>query len=455
MPSPATISDVNFRVPESSDISPCRPLGLHSEAFVSRAKAELGLARPAALDAYKDFFWHAKPFVPAKYPSRHNRQLAARTRPVIESSPLPADLKRGEIPLSQAQVSSHHTVAPISSVVIDEGPEGKTFKFTQDVPADTTKLAEQVKTLRTESVLIPMIGKRGVRTYTLCVSSQVGCAMGCGFCETAQMGLIRSLTAEEIVQQWYAATHLLKHPEIPEPIVTPQGLEGPVRNIVFMGMGEPMDNLESVLAAIDVLRDHRGPSIPISKITISTVGRVDGIIRLAERIKSPGWHRLNLAISLNAADDEIRSKLMPVNRRWNLEALQRSLIDYPVFGGGKLCIEYVLIPGVNDTEADAQKIADFFAPINGDYQAKRQISTARALLNLIPYNPRRNSPWPAPSEESVDRFMVWLTQRNVYAKRRRTKGRDLMGACGQLGSEHIRQRKVVDLTVSSAHGDKN
>jgi 23S rRNA (adenine2503-C2)-methyltransferase len=417
--------------------------------FVARAKAELGLARPAALDAYKDFFWHAKPFDAANYPSRHNRQLAVRN---LRASGGSASLTTGEPPpqpLAHARGSSSHSVSPISSVIIDEGPEGKTFKFTQDVPADATKLAEQVKTLRTESVLIPMIGKRGVRTYTLCVSSQVGCAMGCTFCETAQMGLIRSLTAEEIVQQWYAATHLLKHPEIPEPVVTPQGLEGPVRNIVFMGMGEPMDNIENVLGAIDVLRDHRGPSIPISKITISTVGRVDGINRLAEQIKTAGWHRLNLAISLNAADDDIRSRIMPVNKRWNLRELQQALIDYPVFGGGKLCIEYVLIPGVNDAEADAQKIADFFAPINGDYQAKRQISTARALLNLIPYNPRRNSPWPAPSEESVDRFMAWLTQRNVYAKRRRTKGRDLMGACGQLGSEHIRQRKVVDLTVST------
>ncbi|HEX8877857.1 MAG TPA: 23S rRNA (adenine(2503)-C(2))-methyltransferase RlmN [Phycisphaerales bacterium] len=436
-------------MPDASADTPCRPLGLNSEAFVARAKAELGLARPAAFDAYKDFFWLARPFDAANYPSRHNRHLAEQTRRTSAGPSTSTDSTKTHLPPAHAHGSAGYTVSPISSVIIDEGPEGKTFKFTQDVPADATKLAEQVKTLRTESVLIPMIGKRGVRTYTLCVSSQVGCAMGCTFCETAQMGLIRSLTAEEIVQQWYAATHLLKHPEIPDPIVTPQGLEGPVRNIVFMGMGEPMDNIENVLSAIDVLRDHRGPSIPISKITISTVGRVDGIARLADQIKKAGWHRLNLAISLNAADDEIRSRIMPINKRWSLGQLQQSLIDYPVFGGGKLCIEYVLIPGVNDTEADAQKIADFFAPINGDYQAKRQISTARALLNLIPYNPRRNSPWPAPTEESVDRFMAWLTQRNVYAKRRRTKGRDLMGACGQLGSEHIRQRKVVDLTVSA------
>lgn len=370
---------------------------------MTRAK-EFGVARPGAMERYRSFFWRGG--------------------------------ARNEL------------VAPISSVVIDEGAEGKIFKFTQEVPASESKLAGQVEMLRAESVLIPMIGKRRVRTYTLCVSSQVGCAMGCTFCETAQMGLIRSLSIGEIVQQWYAATHFLKHAEIPEPVVTPQGLEGPVRNIVFMGMGEPMDNLENVLGAIDVLRDHRGPSIPISKITISTVGRVDGIARLADQVRKDGWHRLNLAISLNAADDTIRSDIMPINRRWNLAELQKVLIDFPVYGGGKLCIEYVLIPGVNDGDEDARRIAEFLAPINNDYRVRKNASTPRTLLNLIPYNPRRVSPWPAPTEEKVDSFLARLIELGVYAKRRRTKGRDLMGACGQLGSEHIRQRKLVDVSVS-------
>ncbi|MBX3390796.1 MAG: 23S rRNA (adenine(2503)-C(2))-methyltransferase RlmN [Phycisphaeraceae bacterium] len=381
---------------------PC-PLGHAAESFVLRAK-EHGTARPGALEQYRSFFW------------------------------------RGE--------AAGGEVARIASVVIDEGAEGRIFKFTQEVPASESKLAGQVEMLRTESVLIPMIGKRRVRTYTLCVSSQVGCAMGCTFCETAQMGLIRSLSVAEIVQQWYAATHLLKHADIPEPVVTPQGLEGPVRNIVFMGMGEPMDNLDNVLGAIDVLRDHRGPSIPISKITISTVGRVDGIARLADHIRKDGWHRLNLAISLNAASDDIRSEIMPINRRWNLSELQKALIGFPVYGGGKLCVEYVLIPGVNDSDDDATRIAKFLAPINSDYRARKNASTPRTLLNLIPYNPRRVSPWPAPTEENVDRFLARLIELGVYAKRRRTKGRDLMGACGQLGSEHIRQRKLVDLSVS-------
>lgn len=394
---------INFCVTGTSENPVPSPLGSTAEAFVTRAK-EFGVARPGAMERYRSFFW------------------------------------RGG--------ATKELVAPISSVVIDEGAEGKIFKFTQGVPASESKLAGQVEMLRTESVLIPMIGKRRVRTYTLCVSSQVGCAMGCTFCETAQMGLIRSLSIGEIVQQWYAATHFLKHAEIPEPVVTPQGLEGPVRNIVFMGMGEPMDNLENVLGAIDVLRDHRGPSIPISKITISTVGRVDGIARLADQVRKDGWHRLNLAISLNAADDSIRSDIMPINRRWNLGELQKALIGFPVYGGGKLCIEYVLIPGVNDGDEDARRIAEFLAPINNDYRVRKNASTPRTLLNLIPYNPRRVSPWPAPTEEKVDSFLARLIELGVYAKRRRTKGRDLMGACGQLGSEHIRQRKLVDVSVS-------
>ncbi|MFN9973800.1 MAG: hypothetical protein ACK58T_28295, partial [Phycisphaerae bacterium] len=136
-------------MPDASDHSPCRPLGLGSEAFIARAKSELGLARPAALDAYKDFFWHARPFDAANYPSRHNRhQRALGASGGSDSLPEPNQ------PSLCATGSTGHAVAPISNVIIDEGPEGKTFKFTQDVPADATKLAEQVKTLRTESVLI-------------------------------------------------------------------------------------------------------------------------------------------------------------------------------------------------------------------------------------------------------------------------------------------------------------
>jgi 23S rRNA (adenine2503-C2)-methyltransferase len=282
-------------------------------------------------------------------------------------------------------------------------------------------LAASPISLETESVLIPMIGRTGVPTYTLCVSSQVGCAMGCVFCETGQMGLMRSLSAGEIVGQWFAAAHQI-------------GIRP--KNVVFMGMGEPMDNLDAVLQAIAVLTDHRGPAVPMSKITISTVGRLDGIRRMAEHIATPGWHRLNIALSLNAPNDEIRSRIMPINRKTPMLELREALLAWPRCGQSAFCVEYVLIPGVNDARKHAEQVAEWARPLP-------------ACINVIPYNPRRNSPWPAPDEASVEAFLGWLTQAGAYAKRRRTKGRAMMGACGQLGNEQIRKRQWVVPTVES------
>jgi 23S rRNA (adenine2503-C2)-methyltransferase len=300
----------------------------------------------------------------------------------------------------------------IPSVVRDlreESPEGQVIKFVQDVGGG----------LETESVLIPMIGAMGIPSYTLCVSSQVGCAMGCTFCETAQMGLIRSLSAAEIVAQWFAAAHVI-------------GIRP--KNMVFMGMGEPLDNLDNVIDAVAVLTDTNGPGVAMTKITVSTVGRVDGIRRLAAQVHTPGWHRLSLAVSVNAPNDEVRSRLMPINRKWGMAELRDALLEWPKYGGAKICAEYVLIPGVNDAREHARQLAEWVRPLP-------------ACVNLIPYNPRRNSPWPAPEESRVVEFMGWLADEGAYVKRRRTKGRDMMGACGQLGNEKIRGRKFVQLGV--------
>jgi 23S rRNA (adenine2503-C2)-methyltransferase len=174
---------------------------------------------------------------------------------------------------------------------------------------------------------------------------------------------------------------------------------------------------------------------------------------MREQIKQPTWHRLNLALSLNAPNDEVRDVLMPINRRWKMEELQQELIDWPRFGGNKLCIEYVLIPGVNDSREHAAQVANFVRPLkslvregaSGDEAADTR---ERAVVNVIPYNPRRSSPWPAPTEEQVNAFIGWLIEERVFVKRRRTKGRQMMGACGQLGNEQIRGRRMVDLTVS-------
>jgi len=316
--------------------------------------------------------------------------------------------------------------SPVHRTVRSECAEGTTIKFTQLVPGRR----EGDPPLETESVLIPMVGRKGRLTYTLCVSSQVGCAMGCVFCQTAQMGLIRHLTPAEIVGQWFAATHELKHT---------------VSNIVFMGMGEPMDNLDSVIQAISVLTDHRGVALPMSKIVVSTVGRTDGLRRLGAKIREHGWRRLNLAISLNAPNDEIRREIMPINRAMPLRALRDALEAWPLYGGAKICFEYVLIPGINDRPEHAAQVADFVLG-RGDYAGSPRLD---GMVNLIPYNPRDNSPWSAPDEADVDLFLTWLLENGVYAKRRRTKGRETMAACGQLGNPALRRRPSPPVALTT------
>ncbi len=312
----------------------------------------------------------------------------------------------------------------------EPGVLGETVKILTEVPArpEGSSHAEKAaaasdKMLPVESVVIPMLGSTGKLTHTLCVSSQVGCAMGCEFCETAQMGLIRNLTPAEIVAQWHTAEfgHCAREGKT-------------IKNIVFMGMGEPLDNLDNVLRAIEILTDNNGPGISPRNITVSTVGRVDGLRRLREQCTKEGWRRLGIAISVNAPNDEVRNSIMPINRKWNMAELQEVLIDFPRSGNVPIMIEYVLIPGVNDADAHADELVEFVRPLH-------------CAVNIIPYNPRRDSPWPAPEEADVERFVNRVKSGGVFTKRRGTKGRDQMAACGQLGTEHIRGRKMVDLTT--------
>lgn len=320
----------------------------------------------------------------------------------------------------------------------EPGDEGVTIKFVQRLPNPEHRLADRgIDFDDIESVIIPMVGRSKRQTHTLCVSSQVGCALGCDFCETAQMGLIRSLTAAEIVAQWWAAKFI-------------EGIH--IDNIVFMGMGEPMDNLDEVLKAIECLTDHNGVNIPMASITISTVGRVDGLRRIKELVQVRGWKRLGLALSLNASNDEVRSKLMPINKKWNMQALQAILLELrEVRGGRKIMIEYVLIPGVNDADEHAVELAVWMKPFSKD-PTREKGKGHGGLLNIIPYNPRRDSPWPAPTEEQVERFVTRLMGLGLFVNCRRTKGRDSMAACGQLGTAEIRKRELVQMKTSAQKG---
>lgn len=292
----------------------------------------------------------------------------------------------------------------------EDTPEGVITKFVQQLDVE-----RQGVKLEAESVVIPMIGRKGRLAHSLCVSSQVGCAMGCGFCETAQMGLMASLTPAQIVGQWHAARHQL-------------GAQP--SNLVFMGMGEPLDNTDAVLQAIAVLTDQAGCGLAMSKVTVSTVGRLDGLKRLREAVRQPGWHRLGVSISLNAPNDAIRDQIMPINRAMPMGQLREALLDFPNGTGKPYLIAYVLIPGLNDAMEHADELAEWVAPL-------------RCMVNVIPYNPRRDSPWPAPHEEDVEAFVYRLSSHGVFVKRRRTKGRSTMAACGQLGNPAIRRRKVV------------
>ncbi|MEY5033061.1 MAG: dual-specificity methyltransferase RlmN [Planctomycetota bacterium] len=348
--------------------TPLRPLGLTSRQFVdaSRARGRGGAPR----DEYKALF------------------------------------REGRVPAG-CDVADY----PIGATLV----EGETAKFVlrlNDPGYDG---------LETESVLIPMPRATGTTT-TLCVSSQIGCAMGCRFCETAQMGLIRNLRADQIVHQWFAATHRVQG--------APGRKRAPVKNIVFMGMGEPTDNIDEVIQAIRVLTDHDGAKVPASNIAISTVGNPDGIDRIGALVREHGFHRLNLALSLNAPNDEIRSQIMPVNKAWPMARLKDALLGFPRFSQAAFCVEYVLIPGVNDRDEHCDEVCAFLRDV-------------RCSLNVIPYNPRRNSPWPAPDETDVERFVARAVANGQFTKRRGTKGRNVMAACGQLGNERIRNRRVV------------
>jgi 23S rRNA (adenine2503-C2)-methyltransferase len=373
------------------------PLATTSAAFL-QAAARAGVASDPALRAYRAVFREG----------RRSVEAAGRTI---------------------AQI----TVAPIVQELEEETPEGVIRKFVQRLAGSPGPGASDIPYHDVECVQIPMVGRRGYRSHTLCVSSQVGCAMGCGFCETAQMGLVRSLTPAEIVGQWWAATHQRA---------------ARVKNIVFMGMGEPLDNVEAVVESIAVLTDHNGPNVPMTNITVSTVGKAEGLVRLCEQMARPGWRKLGIAISINAPNDLVRSSIMPINRATPMAELRELIASIPHVGTHrKICFGYVLIPGVNDAEAHADELAEYLRPFtaSGSPDGKH-----RGMLNLIPYNPRRDSPWPAPNEEDVERFLGWVRARGVFAKRRRTKGRDTMAACGQLGTAEIRRRRFVAVRLADA-----
>ncbi len=248
-----------------------------------------------------------------------------------------------------------------------------------------------------ESVIIPAKNRN-----TLCVSSQAGCKMNCAFCATGANGFARNLSVEEIVVQvWAAIFSFGKH----------------IDNVVFMGMGEPLDNIKNVVQAIRVMTDVHGLNIPQKSITISTAGNAD-------RIRDLGLYgipHVRLAISLNAPNNTLRDKLMPINRQFSLKTLKESLINFPLGKKGVFLIEYVLLAGVNDSREMAEELADYLTGLP-------------VRVNLIAFNEYPSCKFTTPSNAAVRQFASWLVERKLFVRVRNSSGAGISAACGQLTS---------------------
>ena len=257
---------------------------------------------------------------------------------------------------------------------------------------------------RIEAVYIPDTPRQ-----TFCVSTQVGCAMQCGFCLTGLMGLQRHLTAGEIAGQVRVLAHHFE-------------LAGSAFNVVLMGMGEPLHNYDATMKALRMLTDRSGLAMPPRRITLSTVGVLPALERLASEPVMP-----NLAVSLHATTEELRDRLVPVNRKYGLADLIAACRRFPADRRRRITFEYVLLAGVNDSIADAARLA-------------RMLSGMHAKINVIPLNEAPGIPYRRPSDAQVDRFGRALASRGVTVMVRKSRGRDIRAACGQLMVEEETSR---------------
>ncbi|MFO7716689.1 23S rRNA (adenine(2503)-C(2))-methyltransferase RlmN [Desulfosarcina sp.] len=262
--------------------------------------------------------------------------------------------------------------------------------------------------LHIETVIIPEKDH-----FTLCISSQVGCSQGCQFCMTARGGLLRNLSAGEIISQVR---------DVQQRVAGQGGM--PLTNIVFMGMGEPLANYKHVVQSLDMLTDGDfGLKISARRVTISTAGLVPEIADLGRDTK------VNLAVSLNAADDATRSRLMPINRKYPIADLIDACRRYPLPPRRKITFEYILMKDVNDGMADAQRLVKLLRPI-------------KAKINLIPFNEHPGSAFKRPDPSRISQFQELLAGHHYTAIVRHSKGQDIGAACGQLRAQRIADHKA-------------
>jgi 23S rRNA (adenine2503-C2)-methyltransferase len=287
-----------------------------------------------------------------------------------------------------------------------------------------------------ESVLMHYPAKPGQRErHTLCISSQAGCAVGCPFCATGELGFTRDLETAEIVDQVRHAARRLaadRHR---------------LTNVVFMGMGEPLLNLDRVLAAVDALNDPRRFGLGARHITVSTSGVVPGMKRLTAL-----GPQFTLAVSLHAARDALRDVLVPLNRRWPIAEVVGAAREHAKATGRRVSYEVTMIGGVNDTDADAQAMAEL---LRGDH----------AHVNLIPMNPVAHTPWTASPMDVIERFEATLREAGIATTVRRNRGQEIGAACGQLAAERAgeppaaavarRRERLIDESAAALRGERS
>lgn len=272
--------------------------------------------------------------------------------------------------------------------------------------------------LAIESVLIPEEDH-----YTLCLSSQVGCAMGCGFCHTARMGFKRNLLPSEIAGQVLAVQDMVEAHKRP-------------RNLVFMGMGEPLANLGNLLTSLNILCDDMGLNFSSRRITVSTCGLVPEMLEFGSKTAT------GLAISLHATTDEVRDRLMPINRRYSIATLLSACKAYPLPKRRRITFEYLLLADVNDSPADARRLV-------------RLLSNIPSKINLIPFNSSEGIPFNAPSLQNVLEFQAILVNAGFTAIIRKSKGQDIAAACGQLYAKGGQDVPDTRLSVDRWRGTGN
>ena len=248
---------------------------------------------------------------------------------------------------------------------------------------------------------------------TLCISSQVGCGMGCDFCMTGKMGLFRNLETSEIIDQVLTVSRDLSE-------------QHKLRNIVFMGMGEPLHNYQNLMQSLEILTDEHGFNFSQRRITVSTSGLIPKIKRFGNQsIKT------NLAISLNGVTNEIRSKLMPINNSYNLESLINVCREFPLDSRKRITFEYILIRDLTDSIEDARSLI-------------RILHGLKFKINLIPYNSSPGNKYKSPSEKQARKFQKYLLDHDVIAPLRISKGQDILGACGQLVGKNFFEKANYD-----------